>query len=421
MLRVLDNQEQYDVPEEDHVFSINGLKYQGFTYVADKASPAFTMLRCGHNFLTVFREYIMELEKNELPTVKLFIIDNSSVNAFAVYEKSLSSYCIGVNMGACIRIYNNVRESFSKLIGTLIPEEQSDIYLDLIYVEAIRFFVAHEYAHILAGHEDNDPEHIHFEYTELVCNGHNDNLFAQMKEFQADQMAVQYLCYMAHWNLTTETRIEADKAKEKFIENNKIIYPEKLLLSIANQIRESRINDLRHQFDSKLFTELSFITAGVNVIFHTFDTNRKTVMENFAKKNGYPDEVKNSFVFKSGLMTLRDFDHPLPSLRMDAVTRIIDECIEHFVSPDEAEAWCEQVSRYSWEVEIVRNDYDLGKLYRHIAYTPIAQDFIQEMEVLWETKKYTFRSYVKPLVRLFYVNRIVYMTNDGELIDKRDR
>lgn len=140
MIRILENQDQYDVPEEDYVFSIRGRTYQGFTYVADKTTPAFDMLRCGHNFLTVFRAYIMEIEKNDLPTAKLFIIDDPGVNAFAVYEKTLSSYCIGVFMGACVKVYDNVKASFSQLIGTLIPSDQADLYLNLIYVEAIRLF-----------------------------------------------------------------------------------------------------------------------------------------------------------------------------------------------------------------------------------------------------------------------------------------
>lgn len=281
------------------------------------------------------------------------------------------------------------------------------------------FFVAHEYAHILAGHVDKESECIQLEYSESQDDTDEGNLFTQMKEFQVDQMAVQFLCYMSHWNFTTEKRLEADRVRDEFIKKNRLL-PMPVLLSAAKRIWENKIRDQEHDFASKLFTELSFITAGVNVVFYTFDYNRKSFMEAYAKKKGLSEEVKDSFIYKSGFLTLREFDHPLPAIRMDAVTRIIDECIEHFVSPEDADDWCFQVSRYSWEVEIVRNDFDLGKLYRHIAYTPIAQDFIQEMEELWEAKKDSFKSYVKPLVRLFYANRIVHMTNDGELIDKSD-
>lgn len=420
MFYILNNQDEYDVPKEDHVFSINGKVYQGFTYVADKSTPAYEMLKCGHNFLTVFREYIKGLEKNELPTAKLFIIDNQQVNAFAVYEESLSSYCIGVFMGACVKIFDNVQKSFSKLIGDLIPEDQSDVYLDLIYTEAIRFFVAHEYSHILAGHVD-DPKYIQLEYSEMHDGKTEDNLFSQMKEFQVDQMAVQAMCYMAHWNLTTETRIEGERARKECIKKYHRTVPAPVLAAMAIQAKENKIRDLKPQFDSKLFTELSFITAGINVIFYTFDVNRKKVMEDYAKAKKLSIETVNSFAFKSGLLTLREFDHPLPAMRIDAVTRIIDECIEQFVPSDEVDYWCFQVSRYSWEVEIVRNDYDLGKLYRHIAYTPIAQDFIQEIEDLWQQKKNSFKAYLKPLERLYYANRIVHMTNDGELINSEEQ
>ena len=156
--------------------------------------------------------------------------------------------------------------------------------------------------------------------------------------------------------------------------------------------------------------------AGINTVFYTFDSNRSRILAEFAERNNIPEVERESFFFRSGLQTIREFDHPLPSIRIDAIVRIVDECIDAFAPEGEADYWSEQVSDYSWEVEIVRNNYNLGNLYRHIAYTPTAQDFIQEMQALWEKNRDIFPAIVKPLVRLFYVNRLVHMTDDGVLI-----
>lgn len=69
-----------------------------------------------------------------------------------------------------------------------------------------------------------------------------------------------------------------------------------------------------------------------------------------------------------------------------------------------------------WKVELLRCDNDVSRLYIHIAHTPTAQNFIQEIESLWQREKNNFRSYIDQLERLFYVNRIVDMRDDGVLV-----
>ncbi len=109
-------------------------------------------------------------------------------------------------------------------------------------------------------------------------------------------------------------------------------------------------------------------------------------------------------------------DHPIPALRLDAVTRIMDENIERFEGMENAEEICKNVSDYVWKVETLRCDNDIRKLYMHIAHTPTAQDFIQEVETLWQGEKEKFTAYIEQLERLFYENRIVDMNDDGILV-----
>ena len=101
---------------------------------------------------------------------------------------------------------------------------------------------------------------------------------------------------------------------------------------------------------------------------------------------------------------------------MEAVIRIIDEYIESIEGTKNAEEICESVSAYVWDVEYLRCNFDVSKLYIHIAHTPTAQDFIREIEALWQSQKSKFKPFMIQLERLFYENRIVDMSDDGILI-----
>ena len=404
----------YDVPEKEYTFCIDKQIYQGFTYVYDKESPAFLMLDCGTNLISAYRQYYEKIYGITLPDVELYVINNANTNAFAVYEKTLESYCIGVFMGACNKIYENTFSSFEKA-NHLIPDGDKNEWLTLVYIEAIKFFVAHEYSHILAGHIDRDGDTASFEFADSKMRDHESNLFSQMKEFEADQLATQILFYMAHWNTTNKVQIMCAIERERFSEHFKD-NPEPVFSIFSKENDRIYRNRLEKSKNDSILKHLKIIMAGINIVFYTFDDYRKEYFEKHSKEAGYPEEVISSFYYKSGLMTLREYDHPHPALRIDAVTRIMDECIEQFAPTDEIDSWYRQVVDYSWEVEIARNDYDLGKLYRHVAYTPTAQDFIQEMERLWEDKKDLFKPYIPQLVRLFYKNRLVHMTDNGELL-----
>ena len=74
---------------------------------------------------------------------------------------------------------------------------------------------------------------------------------------------------------------------------------------------------------------LKIVMAGVNVVFQTFDTYRKNKLVSLAEKNELSREEKNSYLFKSGLSTMREFDHPLPAIRLESVSRTIGEFIEN--------------------------------------------------------------------------------------------
>ena len=67
-----------------------------------------------------------------------------------------------------------------------------------------------------------------------------------------------------------------------------------------------------------------------------------------------------------------------------------DENIEGFEGIDKAEEICKEVSDYVWKVEILRCNNDVSRLYIHIAHTPTAQNFIQEIESLWQREKNNF-------------------------------
>lgn len=409
----------YNRPEEDHVFRIKGREYQGFTYVYDRDSALFKVLDFGDNFLTALRDYYKVLHNVDLPDVKLFVIDApNNVNAFAKYEKTLNAYCVGVFSGACFSIEKNVEESFKNVVGILIPEEKTEIRFGQMLIQAIRFFVAHEYAHIVCGHVTEDDEDVYFEFADGEKSD-EENLFQQMKEFQADQMAMAFLCGMAYQDADGRVRI----SMTWFEENEKRMwdkYQPNISDDMRKRITESKRKKYRSELDKRMKSmvhyDLQMIMGGINVVFYTMDCNRKSAMENYAQKHNISKEERESFYFQSGLSTIRKFDHPLPSIRLDAVSRIMDENIERNETVEIIEQWEKDVADFVWVVEIHRNEFNLGELYCHIAHTPTAQDFIQEMEILWQKEKNNFPALLPPLERLFYANRIVDMSDDGLLI-----
>ena len=64
-----------------------------------------------------FKEYYELSYKTEIPKPHLFLVDSSVVNAFAVYEKTLGEYCIGINSGAFQRIKEKVEEIVDMVIS----------------------------------------------------------------------------------------------------------------------------------------------------------------------------------------------------------------------------------------------------------------------------------------------------------------
>lgn len=409
---------EYSAPKEEYVFEINKQKFHGFTYVDDRSHPFFQILDVGDNFISTLRDYYHKYNGIDLPATKLFVIDNANVNAFAVFEKELNSYCIGIFSGICNRLECNIRSSLDKVCGVLFPEEEYDEWCDHVYTCALRFFVAHEYSHIICGHVNKEEKTLYLEF-ESMTNMNQNNLYSHMKEFQADQMAASFLCSLTYLDTETQHNVrignyrqmEEDFWRDEF-PDIPLYYKEVLLKKKRDQyIAESlrKMTLYRHE-------RLKAIMAGINIVFFTLDENRVRSLERWADYNHITDGERNTFFFKSGLSTMKIFDHPLPPIRLDAVIRIVDEAIEKFERKDVVDQLQIDVSAFAWVVEIHRNNFDLGALYCHIAHTPTGQDYIQEMESLWQAKKDSFNSYLPPLVRLFYENRIVDMSDDGELV-----
>ncbi|WP_074679900.1 hypothetical protein [Marvinbryantia formatexigens] len=163
--------------------------------------------------------------------------------------------------------------------------------------------------------------------------------------------------------------------------------------------------------------DFKYLMLGVNVVFLVLDERRARNLSSIADKQGITQEERTRFYFTLGLQLIRSVDHPIPALRLDAVIRIMDEYIESIEGMEKADEICKEVAAYVWEVEFLRCDYDVSKLYVHIAHTPAAQDFIREIEALWKREKHKFRPYIDQLERLFYENRIVDMSNDGILLN----
>lgn len=268
---------EYSQPEEDHIFCIDGKIYQGYTYVADRSFKAFQILDLGDNFLSVFRAYYKQIHNIELPKVKLFLIASKAINAFAVYEESLNSYCIGIFEGVCEQIEENVRSSFEKVKGVLFSEDEAEEWYDRIFVDAIRFFVAHEYAHIVCGHVTKEKDTAQFEFA-AGEKSEEENLFQQMKEFQADQMAMAFLCGMAYQDTNTQHNVRVaqyDTREEQFWQENYPDMPKALRKMYLGKKREEFVAQSKEKCREFTHKRLKTIMGGINVVFYTLDINRK--------------------------------------------------------------------------------------------------------------------------------------------------
>lgn len=392
----------------------------------DKSAPEYTAFDCGNDLIDKFKAYYELSYKKEIPRPRLFFINSSAVNAFAVYEKTLGEYCIGINSGAFQRIKEKVEETVDMVIGKsanlpkddqLIPAEDRDKWVDFVYINAMRFFVAHEYAHILKGHIDMDGEG-YFEFADEALS-HEDNMFRQMKEFDADETAMSILCYMNRSSSESGYRRQSNIINQNPQNNNQKLKQAGIPEVLINLEAQRYIDGIRRAFDAKVNNircHFKYLMLGVNVVFLVLDERRTKNLNSIADKLGIPQENRTQFYFTSGLQLIRNIDHPIPSLRLDAVVRIMDEYIEDFEEPKTAEEICNSVADYLWEVEYLRCDCEVSKLYIHIAHTPTAQDFIREIEALWRSEKNKFSPYMIQLDRLFYENRIVDMGDDGILI-----
>lgn len=404
----------------------NTTAYWGSETLYDDSSPEYIALDCGNDLIDKFKEYYEQGFQREIPRPRLFAINCQDVNAFAVYEESLNAYCIGINLGAFQRIREKTVEIVDMVIersinepeeSQLIPQNERDKWIDLVYINAMRFFVAHEYSHILNGHVDKNDEG-HFEFADEVLS-ESDNLFQQMKEFDADETAMNILCYMNRCSFETRYHRQSDRINQALYDNSqqlkKMRIPEVLInldsqryISALLQANNMKVEDIRRYF--------KYLMLGVNVVFLALDERRKERLDYIADKQKISSEDRKRFYFTSGLQLIRTVDHPIPALRLDAVIRIMDENIEGFEGIDKAEEICKEVSDYVWKVETLRCNNDVSRLYIHIAHTPTAQNFIQEIESLWQREKNNFGSYIDQLERLFYVNRIVDMRDDGVLV-----
>lgn len=181
--------------------------------------------------------------------------------------------------------------------------------------------------------------------------------------------------------------------------------------------REEFVAKSNERMSESRHFRLKAIMAGINIVFHTLDVRRKKALDSWADEHGISQSERDCFFFRSGLSTMRNFDHPLPPIRLEAVSRIMSEAIEEYEPDIDHEHLENDVMDFAWVVEIYRNEFNLGNLYYHIPHTPTGQNFIQEMERLWQEKKDTFSSYLPPLVRLFYANRIVDISDDGHLLN----
>ncbi len=396
----------------------------------DKSTQEYVALDCGNDLIDKFKAYYELIHNKEIPRPHLFVIDDSSVNAFAVYEKDLGEYCIGVYHGAFKRIRQKTEDIVDMVIekSAHIPERERlilsnerDRWVDFVYINAMRFFIAHEYAHILNGHIDGNKVG-HFEFADETLSA-DENLFKQMKEFDADETAMSMLCFMTRSSFESEYRRREAMINEALHNNNERLqqagFPEVLI----NMEAQRYIDGLRQAHDKKVADvrqHLKYLMLGINVVFLVLDERRARNLNSIADKQGIAAEDRKRFFYTSGLQLIRFFDHPIPPLRLDAVIRIMDEYIEDIEGIENANDICNEIAAYVWEVEYLRCDLHMNELYIHIAHTPTAQDFMQEIEELWQIEKTKFKPYILQLERLFYTNRIVDMDDNGVLYLNQD-
>ena len=143
------------------------IQYLGSDSIYDETSSEYIALDCGNDLIDMFKEYYKVGYKKEIPRPHLFVIDSSDINAFATFEKTLGEYCIGINLGTFQRIKEKTEEIVKMIIEKcadeprdkkLILPDEEDKWIDAVYINAMSFFVAHEYAHILNGHVEENSE-----------------------------------------------------------------------------------------------------------------------------------------------------------------------------------------------------------------------------------------------------------------------
>ncbi len=392
----------------------------------EHSSSAYTALECGNDLIDKFKAYYEPSYKKEIPRPRLFVIDSTEINAFAIYEKTLDEYCIGINYGAFQRISETVEETVDMIMNKsthlsddecLIPSGDRKKWIDFTYINAMRFFVAHEYAHILCGHVDKEGAG-HFEFAGGLRSREN-NLMSQMKEFDADETAMSILCYMNRSSYESLYRMSSNQINEDMRRNNQFLKDAGIPEVIINMEAQKYIDSLIRTSKAKqeaIRRHFKYLMLGVNTVFLTLDTRRLSNLNFIADEKGIPTDCRSGFFFESGLQLIRDVDHPIPALRLDAVIRIMDEYIEALEGKERADDISNDVADYVWEVEFLRAGGDIGKVYANIAYTPTAQDFVKEIEALWQAEKSRFTPYMAQLERLFYENRIVNISDDGVLL-----
>lgn len=405
----------------------NTVSYQA-SDTLDESVPAYMAFDCGNDLIDKFKEYYVLSYQTEIPRPHLFLVNSPIVNAFAVYEKMLGEYCIGINYGAFQRIKEKAEEIVDMVIGKsanvskddqLIPAEDRDKWVDFVYVNAMRFFVAHEYAHILKGHIDTNGEG-YFEFADETLS-QAENLFQQMKEFDADETAMSILCYMNRSSFESLYRRQSDTINRNLQSNNHKLKQAGIPEALINMEAKRYVDGIRLAHDEKeksIRRHFKYLMLSVNVVFLVLEERQAKNLNNIADKLEIPSEERTKFYFTSGLQLIRNTDHPLPSLRLEAVIRIIDEYIEDIEGEKNSDEICEEVAAYVWEVEYLRCDFDVSKLYIHIAHTPTAQDFIREIEALWQSEKSNFKPFMNQSERLFYENRIVDMSDEGILLSR---
>ena len=246
-----------------------------------------------------------------------------------------------------------------------------------------------------------------------------DNIFQQMKEFDADETAMNILCYMMRSSIKLKFHKQKNILNEELCEKSQMLKKAGIPEALINLNMQRYINELKQAASQELIdirNNFKKLMLGVNVVFLTLDERREKNINNIADIQKISLEDRGKFYFTSGLQLIREIDHPIPALRLDAVIRIMDEYIEFIEGKAYAEEICKDIADYVWKVELLRCNGNINKLYIHVAHTPTAQDFIQEVETRWQIERKIFKSYIDQLERLFYINRIVDMSDDGVLI-----